>query len=79
MQFGERKNALFYKSERGARVGDIFMTLIYSAELAEADPFDYLVALGRNANDVALSPADWMPWNYRQTLNQREATESLPT
>ena len=67
-----RKNALFYRSEKGARVGDIFMTLIYSAELAKVDPFDYLVTLGRNTDEVARSPADWMPWNYRQTMKDRE-------
>lgn len=27
----QRKNALFYRSENGARVGDLFMTLSYTA------------------------------------------------
>ncbi len=29
-----RKNALFYKTLKGARVGDTFMSLIYTAELS---------------------------------------------
>ena len=28
-----RKNALFYKTRNGARVGDVFMSLIHTAEL----------------------------------------------
>jgi hypothetical protein len=63
-----RKNALFYKTLNGARVGDIFMSLIFSAELNGVAPFDYLVALQRHSADVAEHPADWMPWNYHDTL-----------
>ncbi|MBN2497029.1 MAG: IS66 family transposase [Deltaproteobacteria bacterium] len=63
-----RKNALFYKTENGARVGDLFMSLIHTAELCDADPFDYLVALLRQARRAAAKPADWMPWNYREAL-----------
>ena len=63
-----RKNSLFYRSENGARVGDMFMTLIYSAELSDADPFDYLVCLQLHAGKVAESPSDWMPWSYRATV-----------
>jgi len=28
-----RKNALFYKTQNGARVGDLLMSLIYACEL----------------------------------------------
>ncbi len=63
-----RRNSLFYKTEHGAFVGDIYMSLIYTCELAGADPFDYLTQLQEHAVDVALSPTDWMPWNYRDTL-----------
>ncbi len=65
-----RKNAMFYRTENGARVGDQFMSLIHTAELCHADPFDYLVTLLRHAKQVAQSPADWMPWNYRDTLGR---------
>jgi transposase len=36
-----RKNALFYKTMNGARVGDLFMSLIHSCELNKVNPFDY--------------------------------------
>jgi transposase len=63
-----RKNALFYKTQNGANVGDIFMSLIYTAELNGESPFDYLVALQRHHEAAAASPADWMPWAYRETV-----------
>jgi len=64
-----RKNSLFYKTQNGARVGDIFMSLIHTTELCHGNPFEYLVALLRNHEEVADSPADWMPWNYLETLS----------
>jgi transposase len=63
-----RKNALFYKTLRGARVGDIFMSLIHTCELGGVNPFDYLTELERHAEELASRPQDWMPWNYRETL-----------
>jgi len=63
-----RKNALFYKTENGAHVGDLFMSLIHSCQLAGANPFEYLNALQQHSEDLALHPASWMPWNYRETL-----------
>jgi transposase len=63
-----RKNSLFYKTKNGARVGDLLMSLIHTAELARAEVFGYLVALQRHPDEVAANPADWMPWNYQQAL-----------
>jgi hypothetical protein len=63
-----RKNALFYRTKNGARVGDLFMSLIYTAELSGANPFDYLTELQCHAVDLARAPALWLPWNYRATL-----------
>ena len=59
-----RKNALFYKTENGARVGDLFMSLIYTCNLADVNPFDYLIALQKNCADLAEHPEKWLPWNY---------------
>ena len=63
-----RKNALFYKTTNGARVGDIFMSLIYTAELNGANPFDYLTTLQKHKDELRHRPEDWMPWNYRAAL-----------
>jgi hypothetical protein len=63
-----RKGSLFYKTANGARVGDLYMSLIATAKLAKANPFDYLTELQLHAEQVAANPTDWMPWNYRDTL-----------
>jgi transposase len=68
-----RKNALFFKTENGARVGDIFMSLIHTAELAGANPFDYLTELQRHPADLRQDASAWMPWNYRATIEARAA------
>ena len=65
-----RKNALYYRSLNGAQVGDLFMTLIHTCQLCGANSFDYLVELQRNARELAAYPAEWMPWNYRDTLTR---------
>jgi transposase len=63
-----RKNSLFYKTLNGAEVGDLFMSLIHTCELNGANPFDYLTELQRHAAELKQKPAEWMPWNYRDTL-----------
>jgi transposase len=73
-----RKNAMFYKTENGARVGDLFMSLIHTAELNHVNPFDYLVTLQRHAHQLAQNPSAWMPWNYRATLAQVTTGPSPP-
>lgn len=65
-----RKNSLFYKTEKGAEVGDLFMSLIHTAELCGANPFDYLTQLQRHADQLEQRPQDWMPWNYLETLDR---------
>jgi hypothetical protein len=68
-----RKNAYFYKTENGARVGDLFMSLIHTCELNGVNPFDYLTELQKHADELCVHPADWMPWNYRDTLLKQTA------
>jgi transposase len=68
MTINHRKTSLFYRSQHGASVGDVFMTLIHTAQLHHENPFDYLTELQRNYKAVAERPADWLPWNYRNTL-----------
>jgi transposase len=65
-----RKNSLFYKTLNGADVGDLYMTLIHTCELNDVNPFDYLTELQRHTEELAASPAEWMPWNYRPTPEQ---------
>ena len=63
-----RKNALFYKTLNGAQVSDLFMSLIHTCRLCDANSFEYMTELQKHAADLAANPAQWMPWNYRDTL-----------
>ena len=71
-----RKNALFYKTDHGAAVGDLFMSLIHTCQLGGVNPFDYLTELQKHADALAARPQDWMPWNYHLTL-QATATPDI--
>jgi transposase len=63
-----RKNSLFYKTRKGAEMGDLFMSLIHTCELNGVNPFDYLTELQRHAEELKQNPSEWMPWNYCETL-----------
>jgi len=63
-----RKNSLFYKTPNGARVGDMYMSLIHTCELCGVSPFDYLTELHRHVDALAAHPEQWLPWSYRATL-----------
>lgn len=65
-----RKNALFFKTENGADVGDVFMTLIHTAELSGVNPFDYLTELLRHPGQVSDNAEAWMPWNYQEAMRR---------
>jgi len=71
-----RKNSYFYKTQNGARVGDLFMSLIHTCELNGVNPFDYLTELQKHADELSSHPDRWMPWNYRQMLQKRDVTHS---
>ena len=68
MAIRHRNNSLFYRSQRGADVGDLYMTLIHTAQLHGENAFEYLAALLKNARNVADDPSAWLPWSFRATL-----------
>lgn len=63
-----RRNSLFYKTTRGAEVGDCLMSLIYTARENGINPYDYLNTLQRYSKEVEANPKLWLPWNYTQTV-----------
>ena len=71
-----RKNSLFFKTEHGAHVGDLFMSLIHTCRLCEANPFDYLTELQKHSSEVFKNPQAWMPWNYQAAIATGESTKS---
>jgi hypothetical protein len=63
-----RKNALFYKTEHGAYIGDLFMSLIYTCNLCKVNPFEYLKILQQHSSELFRHPDKWMPWNYEKSI-----------
>jgi transposase len=53
------------------------MSLIYTCQLNEANPFDYLTQLQRHSEQVAASPQLWMPWNYRAGVSVDESDHAI--
>ncbi|MFA6135677.1 MAG: IS66 family transposase [Phycisphaerae bacterium] len=78
MAVRHRKNSLFYKTQRGAAVGDCLMSLIHTCELAGANAFDYLTALQRHHDAVTAKPEAWLPWNYKTALAVTTASTGPP-
>ena len=74
MAIRHRNNSLFYKTHRGAEVGDLFMTLIETTVENGENPFEYLTALQRHSKEVAERPSDWLPWTFRATLARLDGT-----
>jgi hypothetical protein len=63
-----RNNSLFYKTENGARVGDLYMSLIATCQLVGVNPFEYLTAVQGHSGEAASNPGAWLPWTYASTL-----------
>jgi hypothetical protein len=72
-----RKNSLFHKTERGARVAGLMMSVIQTCRLNEVNPIEYLVACQRYSSDVGRDPEAWLPWAYEETLQIRAPESPL--
>ena len=73
-----RKNALFYKTQNGARVGDLFMSLIYTCQLNEANPFDYLTAVAAARRRSRPRPGAGCPGTTATPSRPRRSTPDSP-
>jgi transposase len=71
-----RKNSLGFKTQHGAQVGDLFMSLIQTCRLNRVNPWDYLMALVNHPDQVRASPEQWLPWNYRDALERGQTPAS---
>ncbi len=63
-----RKNSLFYKTEHGAYIGDLFMSLIHTCNLCKVNAFEYLKTLQQHSSELFRDPDKWMPWNYESSI-----------
>ncbi len=62
-----RNSWLFYKTEYGAMVGGVLISIIYTSELAGINPYEYLTALQVYKEQMVKEPDAWLPWNYEET------------
>ena len=68
-----RKNAMFYKNEVGAWIGDIFTSIIHTCYLCKVNAMDYLIKLQEYESHMKNDPEKWMPWNYQKPVEQIES------
>jgi len=74
-----RKNSLFYKTEHGAYVGDLFMSLIHTCNLQHINPFEYLSTLQEHSSEIFKDPSAWLPWTFESTIgNKSKVTADNP-
>ena len=59
-----RKNAMFFKTQVGAAIGDVLTSLIATCHLNGVNPYDYLIQLQRHWEAAKVEPLKWLPWNY---------------
>ena len=64
-----RKTSHFYKTAVGAGVANVLISIIATAYGCDINLFDYLQTLQRYQSDIKVSPGQWLPWKYQQTLN----------
>lgn len=60
-----RKNAMFFKTEHGAFVGSMLLSIIQTCIAADENPVDYLTALQANKSRIFKEPEKFLPWNYK--------------
>ncbi len=53
------------------------MSLIHTCELNGVNAFAYLVALQQHADTLKEAPGAWLPWTYRETLQQLGASRAV--
>lgn len=69
-----RKNSLFYKTQAGAWVGDVLMSLIETARLSGINVLDYLTVLYERSEALRRHPMAFLPWNYgEQAIKKSQA------
>jgi transposase len=74
-----RKNSYFYKTCWGAFVGDTLLSIIKTCALNSINPYDYLVAIQANVDEVRKHPDAWLPWNYSENAKMPYVqSQSIP-
>jgi hypothetical protein len=68
-----------YKTQNGAEVGDLHMSLIATANANGVEPVAYLEECLKNHEDLAKRPEYYLPWVYRARLGARDGEVTAST
>ncbi|EGU37797.1 transposase [Vibrio ichthyoenteri ATCC 700023] len=60
-----RKNAMFHKTQAGASIADVIMTMIATSAEAGVNVLDYFNTIQRMQSEVKAAPQQFLPWNYQ--------------
>jgi len=60
-----RKNAYFYRTSYGARVGGIILSVLVTCRLNQTNIWTYLVSVLKKSAEVKRNPGAFLPWNYQ--------------
>lgn len=63
-----RKNGLFFKTEFGAYVGDILLSVVETCQLNKINPYHYLITVQTYQDQIKKDPSIWLPWNFTETI-----------
>jgi len=78
VQIMSRKYSLFYKTEPSASISGKITSLVHTCFENNENPFAYLVAIQKNRALCDRSPKDWLPWNYRETMDRLSKERAPP-
>ncbi len=62
-----RKNASFYKTQAGASIGDVIMSMIATCTQSGVNAFEYFNLVQRENQKVIYNPEKYLPWNYQKS------------
>jgi len=77
VQVRQENNSQHYQTLLGAQIGDAFQSLALTARENDANPLHWITTCLEHCIEMALSPADWMPWTYLETLAKLHAGKSV--
>jgi transposase len=81
-----RKTSMFYKTEKGAEIGGILQSVLFTAQEAGINPLNYLQFILENPEKVRANPEAFLPWMFstekegvrQQELREAPAQASIP-
>ena len=65
-----RRNSLFFKTQIGANVADIFTSILFTAKANNINSTHYLRDLFLYQALWKKNPHQWLPWNYLTTIEK---------